>query len=366
MKDRNRDDSYLSKKREIDFAEMRRRIRDRSNSALREMKLKNIQTVKKIVEKVSDKHWDGYQWVNKSNEDEIEVLKADNLIQVANLPLYLDITSGDLKKFLIKKADEKELFSHSELKRYDKDLIYDIEIDRNTNSAIIYTYSHKTAERFLLLNGVSLLGHSLSFSFFIPTKLVENTYKGAAANANSADISAKSAAIALAAYESFIKTSKKEEEKNDDISKIDQSNILSTCLVSKNNTELVSTNGKSSIGTTINYTSNSIMQASRVVKVMNVIDSKILKLKEKEYVELKKDMNEYFSKFGKISLLKFIARRSLAQIGAEIGALFIVYEDISYAEKAVVEMKGVKYEDKSLKVVFINEKAFNEEILGKK
>jgi hypothetical protein len=364
------EDTYLSRKRHVDFAKLRRSIRERSNSALRQMKLKNIHCVKKIVEKVEDKLWDGYQWVNKSKEADIEILKAGNLIQVANLPLYLGITSKDLEDFLVKKAEAKDLFSSSELKRYKKDLIYEIELDKDTNSAIIYTYDNKAAERFLLLNGITLLGHTLSFSFFMPTKLIENTHKGAVANANSADISAKSAAIAYAALESYIKSTKQNNSSETaSESNISNSNIpTSTSIEKMSHNELVSINKDNTtyIGSSLNISSNTLMKPSRVIKVMNVIDDKILKIKESEYIELKKDMFDEFSRFGTILQLKFIARRSLVRIGAEIGSLFIKYEDIEAAEKAYIGMKGIKYDDKLLRVVFIDEKSYDEDIMKNK
>ena len=391
----------LNKKREIDYDKKREELRERSNSALRMLKLKNINngmnSFKKIIEKTASFKNNNDPLSVKLNNEEVEILKAGVLIQIANIPFYLGLTKYEIEDFIIDKAEEHRIFGSNEIKHYGgyKNIVNHIELDEDSNCAILHAFNKKAAERFILLNGVLLLGHTLNVSYFIPTKLVENTYKGAAANANSADLSAKSAAVALAAIENYLSFNK---DKKNCMESLDNDNTLKALTnIENSNTHLdkqlnegINNNStseikKSNVNNSLatyenskvakldnklnNYTiiaaSNTLMRPSRVLKIINIIDNKIRYLSDSEYKELKESVYEEFVKFGKIINFKFIASRKQIKIGAKLGDLFIVYNNLEDSVKALNKMKNAKYEDKKLKLVYVNEEAYLKDILNK-
>ena len=54
-----------------------------------------------------------------------------------------------------------------------------------------------------------------------------------------------------------------------------------------------------------------------------------------------------------------IIKPKSATIGAETGSVFVEYVEKEFAEKALNEMTGRLFDRKEIRVVFINEEAFN-------
>ncbi len=155
-------------------------------------------------------YWDGYQWVIRPSsftEQNFDVIKPGRKIIVANLPLQLNLLVNHLKEFLIKSALEKNIVSKKEMKE-NNDLIRTIELDSQNNTAIIAMENIEFAKRMVLLDGIVLLGHTLRISAYQDINSTDincSNISKAGALANSAHLSAKSAAIAWAAFQNYSK-----------------------------------------------------------------------------------------------------------------------------------------------------------------
>lgn len=246
---------------------------------------------------------------------------------------------------------EKNVISSLEKKNIGDKLISELDLDQITNSGIMTMCSESIAKRMILLDGTFLLGNTLRFSPYIETKYEENTHKGNQALANSADLSAKSAAVAYAALDSFVNKKEDVEAAKD-----------STALVSTSNNNKVALFGKFK-NIQLNTTQGVQLVPELVLKVMNIVGSNILTMSTDEYNELKSDVKNEFEKYGKVINMFFVSRKSYCKIGAEIGSIFIEFDDIKFAEMAYYAMKEKKYDGKEFKICFVNKKVFYEEIL---
>jgi arginyl-tRNA--protein-N-Asp/Glu arginylyltransferase len=98
---------------------------------------------------------------------------------------------------------------------------------------------------------------------------------------------------------------------------------------------------------------------SRVMKVSGVIDVEQARyMPSQELEDLLDDLMSEFKKFGTI-LDAFIIKADKASIGAEPGAVFIMYAEKEHAEGAMREMTGKKFNSRELKLIFLNEETFN-------
>jgi hypothetical protein len=182
------------------------------------------------------------------------------------------------------------------------------------------------AKKMILLDGIILLGYTLRVSLYqdINSEDVscQNITK-AGALANSAHLSAKSAAIAFAAFKSI--------SKNDSM-------------------EL-------NLGTDI----KSILPSTRVIKAFGFIPD-VTKVKQDKYDEILEDIKEEFFKFGKI-LSAIIIKPKMEKIGAEVGSVFVEYEESRSSELCKKALKGRRYDGKTLKLAFIEDHVYKNEIL---
>lgn len=245
--------------------------------------------------------------------------------------------------------------SSEQLNSFDKKVIRGLELDLNLNTATVIMCNPDIAKKMLLLDGIDLLGFTLRVSSFIETKYEENTYKGAQALANSADLSAKSAAVAYAALQSI--ATKAVQEKSELAS-------TSTGLVPLKNTDISVLGSFKNVS--LNKSDKVQFMPYEVIKVMNIIDKAILYISDDEYSKMKNETRAQFEKFGKILDFKFIHSRKNVVIGAELGSLFVEYSDIKSAEEAYHNMKSKKYGTNQLKLAFIPREAYHKQILNKK
>ena len=95
------------------------------------------------------------------------------------------------------------------------------------------------------------------------------------------------------------------------------------------------------------------------IKVMNAVDSN---KKEINYNEVLEDIKEEFEKFGNI-VSSMIVKKGKEKLGAELGSIFVEFQDVHSAEIAFTSMKGKQYEDKEIKLAFLDEVVYKKEIL---
>lgn len=274
-------------------------------------------------------YWDGYQWVIRPSsftEQNFDVIKPGRKIIVANLPLQLNILVNHLKEFLIKSALEKNIVSKKELKE-NNDIIRTIELDTQNNSAIISMENIEFAKRMVLLDAEILLGHTLRISAYQDINSNEvncSNITKAGALANSAHLSAKSAAIAWAAFQNY--------SKNDNVQ--------------------------------LNLNDNKINIASRYIKIYNACDYKeALKFDSERFEEILLDMKEEFSKYGNIVSCN-ITKPKQEKLGAECGSVFIEFQDTKSAELVMKQIKLKRYEGREIKVTYIDEEVYKKDILS--
>ena len=338
--------SISTDKKKDYFIERRKgRERSRSNSALRIMKMKNLENTCGYFQRFYQRphedndpkkpalYWDGYQWVIRPSsltDNSFDIIKPGRKVIIANVPLHLNIQVEDFKNYLINNVLEKNIISKREVKEIGN-IVKAIEFDLNNNTAVVAMESTEIAKRMVLLDGLILLGHTLRFSPYADPNSNEtaSNISKALALANSAQLSAKSNALAYAALQS---------------------------LSGKNETIQIVLKEK--------HTKNVAMLSSRVIKIMNICDIKQVKLYDKEKFDtILDDMKEEFSKFGKI-IESLIIMPKMEKIGAECGSVFLKYEDNKSAENAVKGMKDKRYEEREIKLGFIDESAYYNDIIS--
>ena len=180
------------------------------------------------------------------------------------------------------------------------------------------------AKSMILLDGIILLGHTIRVSLYSEVKdLSMDNLQKASAMANSANVTAKSAAISFAAFESIFRS---DVGKKDIILNVENDNSVRN------------------------------KDTSNVIKIMGLLgredDNYENKLSEREYKELYDDMNEAFSQYGKIQKILVIGEKE-EKLGAEIGSVFIQYSNVKGAENAYQNMSNKKYKGNDISIVFV-------------
>jgi hypothetical protein len=279
-------------------------------------------------------YWDGYQWVIRPNsfmDQCLDIIKPGRKVQIANVPLHLNIQVYDFREFIIKKCVEKDIISQNDVNHI-KNIIRGIEFDFENNASVIEMESIDYAKRMVLLDGLILLGHTLRASLYQDINSKDtgcSNVSKAAALANSAHIAAKSTAIAFAAFKSL-------------------GNKADSLPVSIQSSEVTN-----------------IIPSSRVVKIMNLIDPKEAKDKsfpKEKFEEVMDDIIEELSKFGNIVSSHMIKPKN-EKIGAECGSIFVEFQEQRSAENCSKAMKGKRYEGRDVKVAYLDENVFKKEIL---
>jgi hypothetical protein len=106
--------------------------------------------------------------------------------------------------------------------------------------------------------------------------------------------------------------------------------------------------------------------SSKVIKVMNVCDQKdIDKYREERFHEIEADMTEEFDKYGKLNNV-MIVKPKMRKIGAEIGSVFVEFDQLNHAEFCMKNMKGRRYDGREIKCAFMDEDVYFKELQLKK
>ena len=201
--------------------------------------------------------------------------------------------------------------------------IEDVEINKDTNVVLLTMEDLELAKSMILLDGLILLGHTIRVSLYSEVKdLSLDNIQKASAMANSANVTAKSAAISFAAFESIFR-----------------SNV-----------------GKKDIILNVEQENNRNKETSNVIKIMGLLgredDNYENKLSQNEYLELYEDMKEAFSPYGKIQKILVIHEKE-EKLGAEIGSVFIQYSKVKEAENAFQNMSNKKYKGNEISIIFV-------------
>jgi len=336
---RDKEPIYNNKTKKRDYKEERRRLRERSrsNSVLRMMKIKNIENSKGTLyqRNYSRPHenndprkphlyWDGYQWIARPHSTEEIIKLNERKVQLVNMPLNYNLKKKQIKKYILAQMVEKGVVSsklyYDELEKK----IEDIELNKDTNIVLLTMENLELAKSMILLDGIILLGHTIRVSLYSEVKdLSMDNLQKASAMANSANVTAKSAAISFAAFESIFRS---DVGKKDIILNVENDNSVRN------------------------------KDTSNVIKIMGLLgredDNYENKLSEREYKELYDDMNEAFSQYGKIQKILVIGEKE-EKLGAEIGSVFIQYSNVKGAETAFQNMSNKKYKGNEISIVFV-------------
>jgi len=221
---------------------------------------------------------------------------------------------------MVEKGVVSSKLSNQELEKK----IEDIEINKDTNIVLLTMEDLDLAKSMILLDGLILLGHTIRVSLYSEIKdLSLDNIQKASAMANSANVTAKSAAISFAAFESIFRSNV---GKKDIILNVEQENNMRN------------------------------KDTSNVIKIMGLLgredDNYENKLSHSEYEELYEDMNEAFSPYGKIQKILVIGEKE-EKLGAEIGSVFIQYSKVKEAENAYQNMSNKKYKGNEISIVFV-------------
>ena len=252
------------------------------------------------------------------------------------MPLNYNLKKKQIKKYILAQMVEKGVVSsklyYDELEKK----IEDIELNKDTNIVLLTMENLELAKSMILLDGIILLGHTIRVSLYSEVKdLSMDNLQKASAMANSANVTAKSAAISFAAFESIFRS---DVGKKDIILNVENDNSVRN------------------------------KDTSNVIKVMGLLgredDNYENKLSEREYKELYDDMNEAFSQYGKIQKLLVIGEKE-EKLGAEIGSVFIQYSNVKGAENAYQNMSNKKYNGNEISIIFVPLYVFINEIVLK-
>ena len=269
-------------------------------------------------------YWDGYQWIARPHSNEEIIKLNERKVQLVNMPLNFNLKKKQIKKYILNQMVEKGVLS-SKLSNIEiEKKIEDIEINKDTNIVLLTMENLDLAKSMILLDGIILLGRTIRVSLYSEIKdLSLDNIEKANAMANSANVTAKSAAISFAAFESIFRSNV---GKKDIILNVEQEN-----------------NARSK-------------DTSNVIKIMGLLgredDNYENKLDESEYKELYDDMMEAFSQYGKIQKILVIGEKE-EKLGAEIGSVFIQYSKVKEAETAYQNMSNKKYKGNEISIVFV-------------
>ena len=251
------------------------------------------------------------------------------------MPLNYNLKKKQIKKFIIGQMIEKGVISDKLSEEEKEQKIEDIELNKDNNIVLLTMENLELARAMILLDGMILLGHTIRLSLYSEVKdLSLDNIQKANAMANSANVTAKSAAISFAAFESIFR----------------------------------STVGKKDIILNVNNENENVRNkdTSNVLKIMGLLgredDNEENLLSERESKELYDDMEEAFGQYGKIKKIMVVGEKE-EKLGAEIGSVFIQFVNVKGAENAYQAMSSKKYKGNEIKIVFFPLHVFINDII---
>ena len=150
------------------------------------------------------------------------------------MPLNYNLKKKQIKKYILEKMVEKGVISSKLSEEEKQQKIEDIELNKDTNIVLLTMENLNLAKSMILLDGMILLGHTIRLSLYSEVKdLSLDNIQKANAMANSANVTAKSAAISLTAFESIFRSNvgKKDiilnvDNSNENVRNKDTSNVI--------------------------------------------------------------------------------------------------------------------------------------------
>lgn len=298
---------------------------------------------KRFQKEKQERFWDGFQWVSKESlelatkdptknmkslddasgangkiDEKIVTGKDLRRVVATNLPLDYGINQEDLANFIIMKCKEKG----------DDILFRSIFLNTEQNSGIIECMEKDMTDLLIKLDGETLLGHTLRF-----TKVADES--------------------------GFIHGGDSEKVLQDSA----QLTAQAAAIVSSRLRGLQGKSGASNtLGSNLNLIGDSFSASkpSRIIKVSNVFD-RYSTMTAQQFEELYEDMEEEMLNFGEYKRIKII-RNGEERIGAEVGSVFVEFNNESEAKAAKEGLKGRVYDGREIKVIFIQEPLYKDEL----
>ncbi|CAD8152457.1 unnamed protein product [Paramecium pentaurelia] len=301
-----------------------RRKRSRSNSAVKHYQkqiLANNPVTKSnmLGYDKQDRFWDGFTWVPKTNlhdkvrDDKDKVMSLTSRmrrIQLCNIPTGL--TNRDLYAELSRFINRNYLNDVGNA----KPILY-CHLNEKDRTCTIELSSVEEANRMLKLEEIKLLDESCKIF-----RLGDNLY-GQSVNQSQLVQQAHNMAQAQAAAYLALKS-------------------LGFARGQREEDEILAQAGI----------------PSRIIKVGNFLNvAMAINLNKNEWNEMREDLLEGFSQYGQIED-DFFVKPFQASLGAEAGSLFLVYSTFEDAQRTVISMYGRTYNQRSLKIIFINEQTY--------
>ena len=123
------------------------------------------------------------------------------------MPLNYNLKKKQIKKYILEKMVEKGVISSKLDMEEQNNKILDIELNKDNNIILLTMETLELAKSMILLDGIIILGHTIRLSLYSEVKgLSMDNLQKANALANSANVTAKSAAISYAAFESIFRS----------------------------------------------------------------------------------------------------------------------------------------------------------------
>jgi len=107
--------------------------------------------------------------------------------------------------------------------------------------------------------------------------------------------------------------------------------------------------------------SYSTIKPSKIIKISNTFD-RFEEMTAKHFEELYEDMEEMMLNFGQFNMLKIIRSGEEKLCIAEIGSVFVEFNDIEEASNAREALKGKVYDGREIKCIFIPEEVYKKEL----
>jgi len=262
--------------------------------------------------------WDGFQWVAKVNTASGNVdpavlaqTKKMRRLVISNLPLSLGIGENEVGDFVTKFIVENYLNDEGNYHP-----VKEVSIDTAKNSATIELSSVEEANKLAKVEAIKILGSNCRVAKVGDPKL--NSTVGNLIT--DAQYSGQAAAAALTALTML---SNKDANASFTLSKV---NVLG--------------------------------QTSKILKVTNLVDPEFAKnITPDELAEIHEDISGEFGTAGKV-VDSFIVKKEKATSGAEIGTVFLVFEESSGAEKAYNSMANKRYENRDIRIIYVDEETY--------